>query len=164
MSSVNKAILVGRLGRDPEIKEFQGGDKIANIAIATDENYRDKQTDEWKKKTEWHRVTLHGKLAGIAEQYLRKGALIYVEGKLQTRQWQDKDGGTRYATEIHVWQSMQMLSSKLEAQQAGAAQQRYTAQDYHDVKNGVKPMPTTAPAPQPNTGSGFDEMDNDIPF
>jgi len=166
MSSVNKVILVGRLGRAPEIRTFQGGDKIANIALATSEKYTDKQSGQREEKTEWHRVTLHGKLADIAERYLQKGALIYVEGKLQTRKYQAPDGSDRYTTEIHVWHGLQMLSGKTEGQQQGAAQagqqHRFTAQDYHDVKNGIKPIPTSAP--QPANISGVDDMDDDIPF
>ena len=101
MSSVNKVILVGNLGADPEIKSFPNGGKIANIRIATSESWTDRQSGEKKERTEWHSIVIRGDgLAGVAEKYLRKGSKIYVEGSLQTRKWQDKDGNDRYSTEV----------------------------------------------------------------
>ena len=98
--SVNKVILIGNLGRDPEVRTMQNGNKVANISIATSESWRDKASGERKEKTEWHRVVIFGKLAEIAEQYLKKGSKVYVCGQLQTRKWQDKDGQDKYSTEV----------------------------------------------------------------
>ena len=110
MASVNKVIIVGNLGRDPEIKTFPSGDKVANVTIATTDRWKDKQTGEMKEATEWHRVVFNGKLADVVGQYLRKGSQVYVEGSLKTRSW-EKDGVKQYATEIRADQ-MQMLGSK----------------------------------------------------
>lgn len=98
--SVNKVMLVGRLGRDPDIRTVQSGTKVANITLATEESWKDKQSGERKKKTEWHRVVIFGGLADIAEKYLKKGSQVYVAGSLQTRKWQDKDGQEKYSTEV----------------------------------------------------------------
>lgn len=100
MSSVNKAILIGNLGQDPDIRKTQNGDSIANLSVATSEKWKDKNTGERKEKTEWHRVSVFGKLADIAEKYLRKGSKVYIEGKIQTRKWQDQSGADKYSTEI----------------------------------------------------------------
>ena len=107
---VNKAIIVGTLGRDPEIKHTAGGSAVANIAVATNESWKDKSTGERVEKTEWHRIVIFGKLAEIAAQYLKKGSQVYFEGRLQTRKWQGQDGQDRYTTEI-VASEMQMLGS-----------------------------------------------------
>ncbi|MBT5433113.1 MAG: single-stranded DNA-binding protein, partial [Rhodospirillaceae bacterium] len=98
--SVNKVILVGNLGRDPEIRKMQSGDSVANISIATSESWNDRQTGEKREKTEWHRVVMFGKLAEVAEKYLRKGSKVYIEGQLQTRKWQDQSGADKYSTEV----------------------------------------------------------------
>ena len=101
--SVNKVILIGNLGQDPEIKNFQNGGRIANLRIATSENWKDKQTGERKERTEWHSVVLNSDgLVGVAERYLRKGSKVYIEGQLRTRKWQDQSGNDRYTTEISV--------------------------------------------------------------
>ena len=100
MSSVNKATILGRLGQDPDIRYTQNGDPVANLSVATSEKWKDKQTGESKEKTEWHRVNIWGRLAEIAGEYLKKGSQVYLEGKLQTRKWQDKDGNDRWTTEI----------------------------------------------------------------
>ena len=101
--SVNKVILIGNLGQDPEIKSFQNGGRIANLRIATSENWKDRQTGERKERTEWHTVVLQSDgLVGVAEQYLRKGSKVYVEGQLRTRKWQDQSGNDRYTTEVSV--------------------------------------------------------------
>ncbi len=103
MSSVNKVILIGNLGQDPEVKSFQNGGKICNLRIATSESWKDKATGERKERTEWHSVTLQSDgLVGVAERYLRKGSKVYLEGKLQTRKWQDSSGADRYSTEVVV--------------------------------------------------------------
>ncbi|HTZ99521.1 MAG TPA: single-stranded DNA-binding protein [Candidatus Aquilonibacter sp.] len=117
--SVNKAILVGRLGRDPETRYTSGGQAVANFTLATDETFKDR-AGERQKRTEWHRIVLWGKLAEIAQQYLKKGTLVYIEGRIQTRQWEDKrDGQKRTTTEI-VANVMRMLSGRSEGAAAGA--------------------------------------------
>ncbi|MBS0499102.1 MAG: single-stranded DNA-binding protein, partial [Proteobacteria bacterium] len=116
MASVNKVILVGNLGRDPEMRSFPSGDQVANVTLATTDKWRDKQSGEPREHTEWHRLVFNGKLAEIAGQYLRKGSQIYVEGSIRTRKWQGQDGQDRYSTEVRVDQ-MQMLGSR---QGAGA--------------------------------------------
>jgi len=118
--SVNKAILVGRLGRDPETRYTSGGQAVANFTLATDETFKDR-SGERQKRTEWHRIVLWGKLAEITQQYLKKGMLVYIEGRIQTRQWEDKrDGQKRSTTEI-VANVMRMLTSRAEGAAAGAA-------------------------------------------
>ena len=103
MASVNKVILIGNLGADPEVKSFQNGGKICNLRIATSESWKDKTSGERKEKTEWHSVTISGDgLVGVAERYLKKGSKVYLEGKLQTRKWQDRDGNDKFTTEIVV--------------------------------------------------------------
>ena len=111
MASVNKVILVGNLGQDAEIKYMASGDAVANISIATTDSWKDKATGEKMEKTEWHRVSFFGKLAEIVGEYLKKGSSVYVEGRLQTRKWQDKEGQDRYTTEI-IADRMQMLGGK----------------------------------------------------
>lgn len=108
---VNKVILIGNLGRDPEVRYTAGGTAVANLALATSETWKDKQTGEAKEKTEWHRVILWARLAEVAGEYLRKGARVYIEGQLQTRKWQDQSGADRYTTEI-VGRELQMLDSR----------------------------------------------------
>lgn len=103
MASVNKVILIGNLGQDPEVKSFQNGGRIANLRIATSETWKDKVTGEKKERTEWHTVTISGDgLVGVAERYLRKGSKVYIEGSLRTRKWQDQSGNDRYSTEVNV--------------------------------------------------------------
>jgi single-strand DNA-binding protein len=125
MAGVNKVIIVGNLGQDPEVKFMPSGEAVANISIATSETWKDKQTGEQKEKTEWHRVSMFGKLAEIAGEYLKKGSKVYIEGKLQTRKWQNAEGKDQYTTEI-VLQGyngvMQMLDGKQQGTQAPAQQ------------------------------------------
>ena len=111
MSSVNEATLIGRLGRDPESRNMQNGDAICNISLATSEKWKDKASGDQKESTEWHRVVFYGRLAEVAGQYLKKGALVYVKGKIKTRKWSDKDGVEKYTTEIHGHE-LKMLSSR----------------------------------------------------
>lgn len=108
---VNKAILVGHLGKDPDVRYFQNGDAVANVSLATSETWKDKQTGEIQERTEWHNLVFHKRLAEIAGEYLRKGSQIYAEGKLKTRKWQDKQGNDRYTTEVIV-NDMQMLGGR----------------------------------------------------
>lgn len=111
MSGVNKVIIVGNLGADPETKSLPNGNAVTNLSVATSETWKDKNTGDKRENTEWHRVVMFGKLAEIAGQYLSKGSKVYLEGKLQTRKWQDRDGNDRYTTEI-VANEMQMLDSR----------------------------------------------------
>lgn len=120
MASVNKVIIVGNLGRDPEMRSFPSGDQVANVTIATTDKWKDKQTGEAKENAEWHRVVFNGRLAEVVGQYLRKGSQVYVEGSLRTRKWTDKDGVEKYSTEIRAYE-MQMLGSKPEGQQSAPA-------------------------------------------
>lgn len=156
MASVNKVILVGNLGRDPETRYAPSGDAICNVNLATTDTWKDKQTGEKKEATEWHRVVFFGRLAEIAGQYLKKGSQIYVEGSLRTRKWQDKDGQDRYTTEIRG-DEMKMLGSR---QGMGDAPPRESGS-----------APAAAPAGRPaatpaasSSSSGFGDMDDDIPF
>lgn len=149
--SVNKAILVGRLGRDPETRYTSGGQAVANFTLATDETYKDR-SGERQKRTEWHRVVLWGKLAEIAQQYLKKGMLVYIEGRIQTRQWEDKrDGQKKQTTEI-VGTTMRMLGSRGEGTSMGPSGGRSTDADVEGV------MPSDEPA------AGAEISDEDIPF
>jgi len=111
MASVNKVIIVGNLGNDPEMRYTPSGDAVANITVATTESWKDKASGEKKEATEWHRVTMFKRLAEVAGQYLKKGSQVYIEGKLKTRKWQDKDGNDRYTTEINA-DDMKMLGSR----------------------------------------------------
>ncbi|MFP4184561.1 MAG: single-stranded DNA-binding protein [Halorhodospira sp.] len=132
---VNRAIILGNLGRDPEVRYTQGGTAVANLNIATSESWKDKRTGEQQTKTEWHRVTLWARLAEVAGQYLRKGSKVYIEGQLQTRKWQDQSGQDRYTTEI-VGREMQMLGGGDQQQQQPSQQQQQqepeAPQDFDD--------------------------------
>lgn len=157
MASVNKVIIIGHVGRDPESRTFPDGGMVTNMAIATSETWKDKQTGEKKELTEWNRVVVNGKLAEICSQYLRKGSLVYVEGSLRTRKYQ-KDGVDHYATEIRADQ-MRMLDKRQDGQQGATSQQ---SQSPHPQ---AAPRPAqAAPVPIGASGSGFDDMDDDIPF
>lgn len=118
MASVNKVILVGNLGADPEVRYMPSGDAAANVRLATTDRYKDKQSGEFKEATEWHRVTFFGKLAEIAGQYLKKGSPVYIEGRIRTRKWQDQSGQDRYSSEI-VADQMQMLGGRQGGQSGG---------------------------------------------
>ncbi|MBS0909168.1 single-stranded DNA-binding protein [Tatumella sp. JGM118] len=163
---VNKVIIVGRLGQDPEVRYAPSGACFANLSVATSEQWRDKHTGEQKELTEWHRVVISGKLAEIAGEYLRKGSEVYLEGKLQTRKWQDQSGNDRYTTEIRVGinGTMQMLGGKQDgsaapsAGQGGRARQS-TGQQYSGSGN---PPANSAPAAS-DPPMDFDD-DSDIPF
>lgn len=150
---VNKVILVGNLGADPETKYTAGGAAITNIRVATSESWRDKQTGENQERTEWHRIVFFNRLAEIAGEYLRKGSQVYIEGKLQTRKWQDQSGQDRYSTEI-VANEMQMLGSREGGGVARPAQQQPGG--FRDNK------PAQPQQPAPAADDGF--TDDDIPF
>ena len=146
MASVNKATLIGNLGADPEIKSFQNGGRIANLRIATSESWKDKSTGEQKERTEWHSVTLNSDgLVSVAERFLRKGSQVYIEGKLQTRKWQDQSGNDRYTTEIIVGgydgKLVMLDGAKGAGSDTGAREQA-----------------------APNAGDWPDDLDSDVPF
>ncbi len=165
MASVNKVILIGNLGRDPETRYMPNGEAVTNIAIATTESWKDRTSGERQEKTEWHRVTFYRRLAEIAGEYLKKGSQVFVEGRLETRKWTDKEGKERYTTEI-IASEMKMLGSR-----SGAGAPSYDAGD----EGGGAPMSNARPAPRSSSGGaaktapakgpgGIADMDDDIPF
>jgi len=169
MASLNKVILIGNLGKDPETRYAPSGDAICNLTIATSETWKDKATGEKKEQTEWHRVVFFGRLAEIAAQYLRKGSQVYVEGRLQTRKWQDKDGQDRYTTEIRA-DEMKMLGSRQGAGGGDAPMRQYEGGGY-DAAPAQAPAPARQAPQQPaapkapsQSGGGFGDFDDDIPF
>lgn len=143
MASINKVIVIGNVGKDPESKTMPSGDEVSNLSLATSDRYKDKQTGEIKETTEWHRIAFFGKLAEIVNQYVKKGSQIYVEGRLRTRKWTDANGVEKYSTEI-IGDTMQMLGGK----PAGSG--------------GNSGAPTHMAPTQPTTDLG--KMDDDIPF
>jgi single-strand DNA-binding protein len=163
MASVNKVIIIGNLGRDPETRYMTNGDAVTNITVATTESWKDKQTGEKKEVTEWHRVTFYRKLAEIAAQYLKKGSQVYIEGKLQTRKWTDTEGAERYTTEI-IADELRMLGSRQGMgggmptdDDSGAPPQRQNA-GAGGGGSGAAGRSGARPAPN------FSDMDDDIPF
>lgn len=144
---INKVILIGNLGNDPDTRYTSGGAAVANISIATSETWKDRETGEQQERTEWHRVVFFGRLAEIVSEYLRKGSKVYVEGRLQTRKWQDKEGNDRYTTEI-VANEMQMLDSR-----GGSSEMGQSAPQKEETR--------TSPESQQADG---DFVDDDIPF
>ena len=162
MASVNKVIIVGNLGRDPEMRSFPSGDQVANVTIATTDKWKDKQTGDMKEATEWHRVVFNGRLAEIVGQYLRKGSQVYVEGSLRTRKWTDKEGQDKYTTEIRADQ-MQMLGSRQGMGGPAADDGGYEAPRAPAARPAAA-APRQAPAAPAKAASGFDDMDDDIPF
>jgi single-strand DNA-binding protein len=150
---INKVILIGNLGADPETRAMPSGTTVANLRVATSESWRDKQTGEQQERTEWHRVALFGRLAEIAGEYLRKGSQVYIEGSLRTRKWQDKQGNERYSTEI-IGNDLQMLGGRAGAAAGSAA--------------GAAVAAGAAPSDSEESGGGGssrrEEFDDDIPF
>jgi len=158
MASVNKVILVGNLGRDPETRYSPDGAAITNVSVATTSQWKDKNTGEKREETEWHRVAFFGRLAEIAGEYLKKGSQVYVEGKLRTRKWQDKDGQDRYTTEI-VADAMQMLGSR------GGAGAPVPEDEPRAARSAAgKPGPAKSSKEPAGAGGGVADMDDDIPF
>ncbi|WP_441280649.1 single-stranded DNA-binding protein [Tardiphaga sp. 862_B3_N1_1] len=156
MASVNKVIVLGNVGRDPEVRTFPSGDQVANVTVATTEKWRDKNSGEPKEATEWHKLVFNGKLAEIVAKYVKKGSQIYVEGMLKTRKWTDQASGQeRYATEIRV-DTMQLLGGRPDGAAAPAPAQAPAAPRQQQQR-------AAAPAPARAQG-GFDDMDSDIPF
>ena len=164
MASVNKVIIVGNLGADPETRYLPSGDAVTNIRVATTDRYKDKATGEMRESTEWHNISFFAKLAEIAGQYLRKGSQVYVEGSLRTRKYTDKNGVEKYATDIRA-DSMQMLGSR---QGMGGPSDDGGA-GYAPRQSAPAARPAAAPAQRPAAApkpaaSSFDDMDDDIPF
>ena len=150
---VNKVILIGNLGQDPEVRYATNGNAVVNLSLATDESYKDKNTQQLVPKTEWHRIVMFGKLAEVAGQYLRKGSKLFIEGKLQTRKWQNKEGQDVYTTEVVVDISgqMQMLDGKPDSGGQAPSQQPAQNQQPQGPAQGSMPEP-------------IDDFDDDIPF
>ena len=190
MASINKVIIVGNLGKDPEMRTFPSGDPVANVTIATTDKWKDKQSGEMREATEWHRVVFNGRLAEIVGQYLRKGSQVYVEGSLRTRKWTDQAGVEKYSTEIRA-DNMQMLGGRQgmgggggqgshddggygsggqqqpPQQQGGYETPRRATPAPAQQQRPPAPAPRPAPAPMaspPRADSGFTDMDDDIPF
>ena len=161
MASINKVIIVGNLGKDPEMRSFPNGDQIANVSIATTDKWKDKTTGEMKEATEWHRINFNGRLAEIVGQYLKKGSQVYVEGSLRTRKWTDKDGVEKFTTEIRADQ-MQMLGGR---QGMGGGGDDGGSSSYSAPKPAAPASrPAAAKPAAAKAASGFDDMDDDIPF
>lgn len=174
---VNKVILVGNLGQDPEVRYMPNGGAVANITLATSESWRDKQTGENKEITEWHRVVLFGKLAEVAGEYLKKGSQVYIEGQLRTRKWQDQGGQERYTTEVvvNVGGTMQMLGGRQQGGNGGAqgggnnngwGQPQQPQGNNNQFSGGAQSRPQQQPqsAPASNNNEPPMDFDDDIPF
>ena len=171
MASVNKVIIVGNLGADPETRYLPSGDAVTSIRVATTDRYKDKQSGEMREATEWHSISFFGKLAEIAGQYLKKGSQVYVEGSLRTRKYTDKDGVEKYATEIRA-DTMQMLGSRQgmgggSGGEDGGYSREASGGGGYSRPAAPAQRPAAAPAARPAAApapSGFDDMDDDIPF
>ena len=182
MASVNKVIILGNLGRDPEMRYTPSGSAICSLRVATTRNWKNKDSGERVEETEWHSVVMYDRQAEIAGEYLKKGRPVYIEGRLKTRKWQDKDGNDRYTTEI-VGETMQLLGGREDG--GGRSGGGGGGSDYGDDMGGGggyspapapraaaprpaapprAPAPRPAPAPAPKSSTGFDDMDDDIPF
>lgn len=168
MASVNKVILVGNLGRDPEVRYMPNGEAVCNFSIATTDSWKDKAGAK-QERTEWHNIVMYRKLAEIAGEYLKKGRPVYVEGRLQTRKWQTKEGQDRYTTEI-IADQMQMLGGRdgggSNASYDGGMDQSSGGADYNQApsQTSSKPAQTQSSAKPVASGSGFDDFEDDIPF
>ena len=165
MASVNKVILVGNLGRDPEVRFMPNGEAVCNFSIATTDSWKDKSGAK-QERTEWHNIVMYRKLAEIAGEYLKKGRPVYVEGRLQTRKWQTKEGQDRYTTEI-IADQMQMLGGReggsSNASYDGGMDQSSAASDFNQAPASQAAAPTSS-AKAATSGSGFDDFEDDIPF
>jgi single-strand DNA-binding protein len=155
MASVNKLIIIGNLGADPEVRYLPSGDAVANIRVATTESWKDKASGEKKEHTEWHRCNLFGRLAEIAAEYLKKGSSVYIEGRIRTRKWQDQAGVDKYSVEVVV-ESLKMLGGRADGgEQSKGGQRSEPRQPQNGQASERRPVPQ---------GGGFDEMDDDIQF
>ncbi len=181
MASVNKVIIVGNLGRDPELRYTPSGSAVCNVSIATTRNWKSREGGERQEETEWHRVVFYDRLAEIAGEYLKKGRPVYVEGRLKTRKWQDKEGKDNYTTEI-IAEQMQLLGGRESgggddmgggggggySRERSSERSGGSGRDSGDFDAPRAPAPRAAapraPAPAPKPATGFDDMDDDIPF
>lgn len=182
MASVNKVIVLGNLGRDPELRYTPSGAAVCNVSVATTRNWKNKDSGERQEETEWHRVVFYDRLAEIAGEYLKKGRPVYVEGRLKTRKWQDKDGRDQYTTEV-IAEQMQLLGGREDGAGGGggggysrgggrdSGRDSGAPDDYgHDggspapAPRAAAPRPAPQRAPAPKPASGFDDLDDDIPF
>jgi single-strand DNA-binding protein len=176
MASVNKVIILGNLGRDPEVRYMPSGSAICNIAVATSRQWKDKTSGERQEETEWHRITFFDRLAEVAAEYLKKGSSVYVEGRLKTRKYTDKDGVEKYSTEI-IAMEMQLLGSRNSGGGGGGGGGGGSSSDMGDEESGYSaPAQRSAPAarqaaapapasrPAAKSATNFDDMDDDIPF
>ena len=171
MASVNKVIVLGNLGRDPEVRYTPNGNAVCNLRIATTRNWKSKDSGEKMEETEWHSVVLYDRQAEIAGEYLKKGRPVYIEGRLKTRKWTDKEGVEKYTTEI-VADSMQLLGGReggggggggAEDEGGGGYSERSAPQQQRSAP-AARPVPQAAAKPAPKSSTGFDNMDDDIPF
>lgn len=169
MASVNKVIIIGNLGRDPEVRYAPSGSAMCNVSIATTRNWKNKDSGERQEETEWHRVVFYDKLAEIAGEYLKKGRSVYVEGRLKTRKWQDKEGKDTYTTEI-IADQMQMLGGREglgggDSEGGGGYSRGGGGDEGRSERPAAQQRPAAQrPAPQQKSSTGFDDMDDDIPF
>jgi len=178
MASVNKVILIGNLGRDPEVRYTPSGAAVCNLSLATTRNWKNRDSGERQEETEWHRVVLYDRQAEIAGEYLKKGRPVYIEGRLKTRKWQDKEGRDQYTTEI-VAETMQLLggregggmgsSEESSGGSGGYSRSSAPSGEYGDTGDArapraPAPRAPAAPRPAPKSSTGFDDMDDDIPF
>ncbi|HSI50325.1 MAG TPA: single-stranded DNA-binding protein [Ideonella sp.] len=177
MASINKVIIIGNLGRDPEVRYTPNGAAVCNLRIATTRNWKHRESGERQEETEWHSVVLYDRQAEVAGEYLKKGRPVYIEGRLKTRKWQDKEGQDRYTTEI-VAETMQLLGGRDSAGGGGGEDEGggYSggsagAGGGYNREPSAAPAPRSAPAPRapaprpaPKSSTGFDDMDDDIPF
>ena len=171
MASVNKVILIGNLGRDPEVRYTPSGSAVCNVTLATSRSWKSKESGEKVEETEWHRVVFYDRLAEIAGEYLKKGRSIYVEGRMKTRKWTDKDGAEKYTTEV-IAQEMNMLGGRDGmGGGAGGGEEEGGGAYSERAAPAQRPAPASRPAasapasrPAPKSTTGFDNMDDDIPF
>ncbi len=171
MASVNKVILIGNLGRDPEVRYTPSGSAVCNVTMATTRSWKSKESGEKVEETEWHRIVFYDRLAEIAGEYLKKGRSVYVEGRLKTRKWTDKDGAEKYTTEI-IAQEMNMLGGREgmggaageEEGGGGGYTERAAPQRASPASRPQASAPAPASRPTPKSATGFDNMDDDIPF
>lgn len=163
--TLNKVILIGNLGADPEVRYMPNGNAVANLNVATTESWKDKQSGQQQERTEWHRVTYYQRIAEICGEYLRKGSKIYVEGQIRTRKWQDKDGQDRYTTEI-IGDQMMMLDGKGSGGGTSRESEDYGAPYSPPQPNRGSSNRPTPPPPAQESGfsGGLDDFDDDIPF
>ena len=176
MASINKVIIIGNLGRDPEVRYAPSGSAVCNVSVATTRNWKDKNSGDKVEETEWHRVVFYDRLAEIAGEYLKKGRSVYVEGRLKTRKWQDKDGKDTYTTEI-VAENMQLLGGREGGGGGGGygggrdagGDEGFSREPAENSRPAARPAAASRPAPAPapaasKSSTGFDDMDDDIPF